>query len=58
MLGTNPGLPEFNRMRNVWVVPDGLLHAAWVARYEAGVSGRSSRAITLGGTLPAHLTPG
>ncbi|MBN9119965.1 MAG: TIGR03986 family CRISPR-associated RAMP protein [Planctomycetes bacterium] len=54
MLGSNPDLPAFDRRRDRWVVPGGLLHAAWVARYEAGVAGVARWAVTLNGVAPIH----
>ena len=56
MLGTNPNLPYFdNRPRvNRWVVPDGLLHAAWVLRYNPDQPTIAANAPRLGTELPKH----
>ena len=54
MLGTNPGLPTFDAHLNRWVVPGGLLHAAWVDRYEVDSPRISRGAITIDGQLPSH----
>ncbi len=57
MLGTNPDLPTFDPSRRRWVVPQGLLHAAWVFRYRAGAGGIDPGAVKLNTQLPRHGQP-
>ena len=54
MLGTNPDLPEFKIHLNRWVLPGGLLHAAWVSRYEVDSPKVSPGAVRINGQLPRH----
>jgi CRISPR-associated protein (TIGR03986 family) len=57
MLGTNPQLPYFNGKSNRWMVPESLLHAAWIERYSTN-RGPSKTAVKMNGILPEHKSTG
>ncbi len=54
MMGTNLEFPYFDDYLKRWLVPGGLLHAAWVHRYLADSKTASPDAVKLGGQPPNH----
>ena len=54
MMGTNPEYPTYDTYLKRWLVPGGLLHAAWSQRYRADSKMPSPDAVRLGGQPPNH----